>query len=365
MVHVRDAAATTWDGNDPFYSAVDQPIVDAMVLAGLQQLTGQSAWSDVWEALFTCVDPAGYAPGRKIAIKVNLNNSKRDDNGCTRHNNKIDALPQPIIGLISGLVAAGVQDGDVIVYDATGEEGGRLIPAYFRDPIHARFANVTFIAHGGCPGAVAPSYGKDPSLTVHFHDPDGNLRDRCLADLLYDAAFLIDIPILKAHTGNSWMPVTLAFKNHLGSVDDIVRSGEDNLHYYMFNDESWYDATYSPLVDIYANTHIRAKTALILGDGLFGAFGVYATPPSEWDTFGGASNSLFFATDPVAIDCVMADFIVAEGVITKAHTYDTMFCAAEAGLGVCEGTRDDPGGDPWLTPYGSGYQSIRYARVDL
>ena len=45
-------------------------------------------------------------------------------------------------------------------------------------------------------------------------------------------------------------------------------------------------------------------------------------------------------------------------------TYDHLFCAQEAGLGVCEGTRSDPGGDPLQAPYGSGYDEIEYIRVD-
>lgn len=50
--------------------------------------------------------------------------------------------------------------------------------------------------------------------------------------------------------------------------------------------------------------------------------------------------------------------------ISKAHTYDYLLCAEEAGLGVCEGTRSDPGGNPLQEPYGSGYDDIEYIRVD-
>jgi hypothetical protein len=31
---------------------------------------------------------------------------------------------------------------------------------------------------------------------------------------------------------------------------------------------------------------------------------------------------------------------------------------------MCEGTRDNPGGDPLRAPYGSGYNDIEYIRVD-
>jgi hypothetical protein len=45
--------------------------------------------------------------------------------------------------------------------------------------------------------------------------------------------------------------------------------------------------------------------------------------------------------------------------------YDYLFVAQDAGLGVCEGTISSPGGDPWQTPHGSGYDEIRYTRYDL
>jgi hypothetical protein len=60
----------------------------------------------------------------------------------------------------------------------------------------------------------------------------------------------------------------------------------------------------------------------------------------------------------------MADLITAEGLVSTPRTYDHLFCAEEAGLGVCESTRDDPGGDPLQEPYGSGYSDIEYIRVD-
>lgn len=356
VVHVRDAGATNWDGTGLFYEAVYQDVVNDMVQTGLQRLTDQDSWADIWSALFERVHPGGYSAGQEIAIKVNLNNSQ---SSCDSHDNVIDALPQPVLALISGLVAAGVQPGDVTVYDSI-----RVVSSYFSDPIWAVYPDVKFVGIGSCPGVIAPSHGQDPSLTVQFNDPDGNLKDRQLADVLYDAAYVVNMPILKRHFGDSAIPVTLGFKNHLGSLNNIVREGNDDLHKYMLTSSSLYRTMYSPLVDIYSNANIRGKTVLTLGDGLYGAFRVNYEAAVSWTIFGGACNSLFFGTDPVATDCVMADLIVAEGLVSKAHTYDYLLCAEEARLGVCEGTRSDPGGDPLQTPYGSGYDDIEYIRVD-
>jgi hypothetical protein len=351
VVHVRDTDATNWDGTDLFYNAVNQDAVNAMVQTGLQSLTDQDSWADIWSTLFERVHPGGYSAGQKIAIKVNLNASS----GCSNHGNLIDALPQPVLALISGMVTAGVQPGDVTVYDSI-----RPIPSYLSDPIWAMYPEVKFVGTGSCPGVIAPSHGKDPSLTVQFSDPYGYVNARQLADVLYDATYVINMPIIKRHGGDSANPVTLAFKNHFGSLNRITGSGNDDLHLYIYTNSSLYRTTYSPFVDIYSNTNIRDKTMLILGDGLYGGTSWSSPPIQSWNIFDDACNSLFFCTDPVAVDCVMADLIVAEGLVSKAHTYDYLFCAEEAGLGVCEGTRSDPGGDP----LGGCYAHIEYVRVD-
>jgi hypothetical protein len=355
VVHVRDTDATNWNGTDFFYNAVNQDAVNAMVQTGLQRLTDQDSWVDIWSALFERVHPGGYSAGQKIAIKVNLNAS----GGCSNHGNLIDALPQPVLALISGMVAAGVQPGDVTVYDSI-----RPIPNYLSDPIWAIYPEVKFVGTGSCPGVIAPSHGKAPSLTVQFSDPYGYVNARQLADVLYDATYVINMPIIKRHGGDNANPVTLAFKNHFGSLNRITGSGNDDLHLYIYTNSSLYRTTYSPFVDIYSNTNIRDKTMLILGDGLYGGTSWSSPPIQSWNIFDDACNSLFFGTDPVAVDCVMADLIVAEGLVSKAHTYDYLFCAEEAGLGVCEGTRSDPGGDPLQEPYGSGYDHLEYVRVD-
>jgi hypothetical protein len=351
---------------------VDQSVVDAMIFEGLSLLTNQTSWGNIWQVLFERIQPGGYVPGQKIAIKVNFNNSGNDDNDCDSHNNLIDALPQPVISLLNGLVAAGVQPGDVIVFDATGSEyansnPGRIIPDYFRNPITTAFPGVGFIGYPAC-GVTAASFGKDPSLTVSFNDPDNYLLDRKLADVLYDATYLINIPILKGHGGDDDIPVTLAFKNHLGSIDYVYAGPgpHDDLHEFIVLPQDQYRSDYNPLVDIYSNPNIHNKTILILGDGLFGSTGASSGPDRHWAIFDDdAANSLFFAVDPVAVDCVMADLIRAEGWFSDPRGYDFLFCAQEATLGLCEGTPANPGGDPLQLPYGSGYSSLEYTRIDL
>lgn len=92
-----------------------------------------------------------------------------------------------------------------------------------------------------------------------------------------------------------------------------------------------YSPTYSLLVDIFQTPNIKAKTILTMGDVLYGTYGATAAPATSWNTCGGAPNSSLFAEDPVAIDCVMIDLLVAEGWVGD-DAYDYLFVAEDAGL---------------------------------
>lgn len=348
---VRDANATNWNGSSSpcFYESVNQEAVDNMVNTGLYHLTGESSATAIWGMLFKRINPGGYQAGQKIAIKVNFNNSHRDGNTCSTHTNMIDALPHPVLALIDSMVAAGVRANDIVIYDASARVG-RRIPNYFRNPITSKHA-VEFVGMDDC-GVTPVSYGKDPSLTVTF--PGTGIEDRLLADVLYDATYLINVPIIKTHSSDT--PVSLGFKNHMGSIEYVTTSSaNDDLHRYL-NTQSGEN----PMVNVYSNPNVGPKTILTMGDALFGAFGVVNNAAESWDIFEDkAANSLLFSADPVAIDCVMTDLLYTEGKLDGRYndTYYYLFRAAAAGLGTCE-----QGGNP---VDGSGYNAINYSRIDI
>ena len=95
------------------------------------------------------------------------------------------------------------------------------------------------------------------------------------------------------------------------------------------------------MVDLLGSPLIGGKTVLTIGDGLFAARH-FAQAPVPWTTFDEQlPNSLFFATDPVAVDCLMHDLLIAEpGTSVPDGSNNYLRLAAEAGLGVFEaGTR--------------------------
>lgn len=339
VVHVHSNAATNWGGQVGYWDYADQRTVTQMVERGVTELTGQSTVADAWRALLP-----GYMPGKAVAIKVNFNNTLSGDCGVV--GGEINALPQPVAAVIAGLMAAGVDERDVWIYDGVD----RFIPAYFTAAIP--FGGVQYFDR--CHNRVDYYSSQDGTAIVQFNLPAGvpSPAPQRVADLLTRASYLINMPIMKSHTCAS---ITLGFKNHFGSIDN-----PGGVHSHVFvvpGCGGTLYPDYNPLIDIYRNPHIGGKTVITIGDALYAVKGGQDSSPTVWSTFGGEPpNSLFFGLDPVAVDSVMADFLRAEpgaGVFTGADEY--LRLAQDAGLGVFER------GDPW----GKGYSAVDYRRIEL
>lgn len=333
VVHVHSMRATGWDFSTGWYGDyVDQAVVYEMVDWGVMALTGTTNRAAAWGALLP-----GYSSGQRVAIKINLNNAQSENDD----DNVIDALIEPINGVVRGLNEIGVAATDIWVFDAI-----RPIPRRLRDG--CAFSGVRFSGSSG-PDAL----GFSATERVTFHPPSGvpSLNSQRISNVLVSADYVINMPILKKHCC-AW--VSLSFKNHLGSIEAPAP-----LHNYIFPYESVYRSGYSPMVDIYSNQHFGLKTVLTIGDGLYGSRGHQSSEPRPWVTFGDrAPNSLFFSTDPVALDCVMYDFIDAEvGVPEGADDY--LLLAAGAGLGVFEHR------DPQASSPGDWYNLIDYVQLSL
>ena len=154
--------------------------------------------------------------------------------------------------------------------------------------------------------------------------------------------------------------ITLRGQFGLTVRGDHFTADHSTVHEPTFPDYGVYRPDYSPLLDVYQHPQVVGKTVLTIGDGLFASRGDQATPPAPWTTFGNrAPNSLFLSQDPVAIDCVMYDFLEAEAGVPSASADDYLRLAAQAGLGVFE-HRAPGASDP-----GDWYSSIDYLFLDL
>lgn len=333
VVHVHDPTATSWDGQAEFWNHVSQPAVDRMVDEGIMALTGASSVMAAWQTIL----PA-YRVGEGIAIKVNLNNAS----SCTATGAAVDAVIEPVNAVVRGLTAMGVAESDIWIFDAL-----RAIPDRFSTA--AQYPGVRYFSADVCGHEAATFVSNDPDAFVTFSPPAGLAAPPPIrvSDVVVDATYLINMPLLKAH---QIAGVTLGFKNHFGTIDNPAA-----LHQYIGPNAARFRTDYSTMVDIYRNPHIADKTVLTIGDGLLGSLSSCCSAPMRWSTFGDRTpNSLFFSIDPVAIECVMCDFLAAEMTIDP-DAAAFLDLASAAGLGTAEH------GDPW----GAGYRAIDYVRRDL
>jgi hypothetical protein len=313
-----------------------------MVDAGLKALTDETSLSGAWQKILP-----DYQTGEIIAIKVNFNDSIMGggSSGYADNDAYVDALPQIINSIVSGLVEMGVRQTDIWVYD---------VSRYITDRFRARIAYEEiqyFDRHGNGASVQATTFDStDPSATVDFSGTSYSGTHQ-VADILIEADYLINVPIMKRHGGAG---ITLALKNHLGSIDGLY-IGNHDMHDYFYLNKSTYQSNTNPIVNINNNLHIRDKTVLIVGDALYGGWRSNNTPPEQWGSFAGDSpNLLFFAGDPVAIDSVMFDYLDREGYVNPASE-DILIVAADAGLGVHE---------RWNNDSDRQYQTIDYIEIE-
>lgn len=326
VVHLHSLSATSWTGQADYWNYVNQNVVNAMIDAGLQNLTNTSTVTDAWRKILP-----GYAAGRGIAVKVNFNNSG---------NGALDANIQTVNALVRGMKQIGVREQDIWVFDAVKRFNTRFVNGCL-------YPGVLFFDDGTYRRAGFDS--PDPSARVTFTTPPDlpPHPSSKVTDVLVNATYVINLPLFKGHTDLAG--VTLGFKNHFGSVPNPA-----SYHPYMFPGDSYFRSYYNSLVDLYRNQNIRNKTGLTIGDGLFTA-SWWGGPAMTMTTFGNQPpNSLFFAIDPVAIDSVMYDFLDAEWHI-KSGADNYLQLANQQGLGVFER------GNPW----GSGYTRINYRKVEM
>jgi hypothetical protein len=341
VVSVHDGDATDWDHASGYHwERIDQNVVSDMVATGVMTLTAKSTLASAWQ------DLVPYQNGEAVAIKVNFNNSWE----CQSTNN-MDAYPETVNAVIEGLLLIGIPPEKIWITDPS-----RVIPSRFVDGI--RTAGVRFFSAIDCCSNTCSltDYvsAASSAATPTTYPPGDYVRP---AQVFADAAHLINIPLFKGHVAAG---VTLGMKNHFGSVTFLGNDPNEarlRMHHYLYPDENP-DPTKSVLTDININPHIRNKTRLILGDGLFGNPLDNLQPPQRWAIFAnGDPNILFFGIDPVATDSVMCDYINEERIRIGSPAASNSYLqhAQSKGLGIH---------DQWDDFQSKQYAGIIYLQVE-
>ncbi|MGE3803620.1 MAG: DUF362 domain-containing protein [Gemmataceae bacterium] len=295
--------------------------VQQMMRRGMCELTGAEHWTEAWGRFFERDDVVG--------IKVNPVGRKRQ--GLPNAVGSISS-PEVLIEVVAGLRSAGVPARNIIVFERYAEE--------FRDAGYEAVLRSRPL-DGVRWYASAEAYdnhqldiegysrrrrrdrdphvvGYDPDVFVHmgYAAPGTSSKDdrrfRSHLSLIVSRMIskMITLPVLKDHRSAG---VTLALKNlSHGLNNNVARSHISNI-YRRDKVESNPNQCNTFIPAAVAQEPIRKKATLHIMDGLIG---VYEGGPGCWNPTWGTwqRKSLFFATDPVALDHVGWDIIDAERV---------------------------------------------------
>jgi hypothetical protein len=296
-----------------------------MMSLAIRWLAGRSTEAEAWDALFRYFNnghgkgDSGYQPGEKIAIKVNLTtcNASNGSNKGTREKTTYldkagDTSPQMILALLRQLVnVVGVDQSDIAVGDPVS-----FFPQQWYDHMVPEFPNVHYVDHYSFPGRTQVQHSTIP-FSWSTSDADGKVQDY-LPVTFVEADYIINFAVLKGHSAG----ITVCAKNHYGSLirNPVGREWGEKKDYYNLHDSLPCDWArpgrdyYRALVDLMGHRELGGKTILYLIDGLYGGY-YWEGTPYKWNLFpfnGDWPSSLFASQDPVAIDSVAYDFMLAE-----------------------------------------------------
>lgn len=304
--------AVRWDGTDFWWRPgnFNPPLVLGMIRSGLQILTGAANPGEAWHRLVEYKTASPYQPGRKFAIKVNMN-------GSGEYYNNTDGLVGSAYGnpvVLKCLLQSMVEDGRIRPRDITVYDAGRIFPDYMREMCgEGELAGVQFRYRDA---SGANSAQADPEAQISWSQPVQGAP--CWLPLcVTQADYLINLASLKGH---SW-GMTLAAKNHFGSFvnEDLMRSPQAaGLHGNIVGARM---GSWSALTDLLAL--LGDKTILWMLDALITApseTGSITLEKATWQMppfDGGLAASLFLSQDPVALDSVGADFLTSEPVMAR------------------------------------------------
>lgn len=286
--------------------AINAKAVSAMVDRGMKQLTRSDSAAEAWARLFNKEDIVG--------IKVNpVGQRKGKPQSISSH--------ELVEEVVAGLKGAGVKPDNIILFERyakqfreAGYEDLLKKPTFDKVRWYAasyEYENTQLDIEGfGGPWAslrhVDPKvlgYDPDQSVSMGFahpeHDPHDDRRFHSHLSMIVSRMVnkVINLPVLKDHGSAG---VTLALKNMShGFFNNVCRSHLPKVPHDQAISGPNQCNTFIPTV----LTHplVRQKTVLHILDGLVG---VWQGGPSSYSGCVWAEKSLFFATDPVAMDRV-------------------------------------------------------------
>jgi len=246
----------------------DQKFVQNMVNEGMFTLTGKKTPAEAWRTFFTPKDVVG--------IKINPIGGK-----------KLSTQPEVVNTIILGLIAAGVKENNIIVWDRFDEH---LTLAGYQ--INKGNSGIRYYG-------TEQTTGYDKAVFYESEDDDFNLRQNNEVRSFFSkivtqqVTAIINVPVMKDH---GIAGVTLCLKNiAFGVINNTAR----------FHPSPYFcdPAT----AEVCSHPAIKDKVRLHIVDALQACFSggpVDMKPQTIWN-----EEQLFFGTDPVAIDRIGLEII--------------------------------------------------------
>lgn len=245
--------------------------IQKMIDTGMQELTEAPDVTSAWKLFFERGDVVG--------IKVNPVGGPR-----------VISCAQVLQRIIDGLVSAGVRKQDIVVYDRYRDQFLRMgFHKWLPDGVRWSSAAKDYDGIQQAIEGYDPDHYMDMAVTLPGYDINNVTARRSYAAkfITQEVNKLINLPVLKDHQSAG---VTLALKNlSHGLVNNVCRShGSTTLNVC---------GAFIPAV--VSMPVIRNKTVLHILDGIKGLYhgGPSARPEFVWE-----HRTIYFATDPVALD---------------------------------------------------------------
>ncbi len=302
---------------------IDRSAVSQMLDRGMCEFTGADHPVEAWKTLFS--------PGEVIGIKVNPV-GRRDQ----RRPKLVGSISSPeiVLEIVRSLKQIGVRPRDMIIFERYANE---FVEAGYAKMMGEReMDGVRWAASGAGysdqqvaidgvddPGRFSPELlkhvaGYDPDQFVHlgFAAPEHSQNDdrRFRSHLSTIVTRMVDkfitIPVLKDHRSAG---VTLALKNMSHGFNNNVARSHIRLMSHGYPGSPGHGLDGPNQCNVFIPTAvnqpaIRQKATLHILDGLIAVYEGGPKPENtSWGTW--RANSLFFATDPVAMDHVGWDII--------------------------------------------------------
>ena len=254
------------DSNSIVSNRVSQPVVRSMIDRGMTELTGEKSAAAAWARF---VEPADI-----VGIKINPSGAP----ACC-------SSPEIVREIINGVQSAGVPAANIVVYDRYEDE----IDIGSYQALLPRGVRVMGIENG------LADAGYDPNIycqATFFGEWEN--RSYMARVVAHGLTKIINVPTMKDHSASG---VTGCLKNlGYGTFNNVARSHRSP---YSFTD---------PLIGVMCSVEpLRSKAVLHIMDGTRQVW--HGGPLTQVQDFIYQAGTLFFGTDPVAIDTVELEAI--------------------------------------------------------